>query len=186
MKKPILLTPLLLLIIASAAIFSRNWPAGILQKSLNEIFGKSEEIAWQTFPISGETRTNLLTKIKQKAFVPDTLWIGEMTAANEKNFVIIHEAFGKAENFTFAVYISETGNIIDVDVLVYREDYGGEIDHPAFRKQFRGKSKSKQLIFGRSIQGITGATISARAITYGVRDVLTMFKFFQPQLQTKE
>jgi len=60
-----------------------------------------------------------------------------------------------------------------VDVLVYREPYGGEVAYEAWRKQFRGKTTSDPLKVDKDIRSISGATISVNAVTAGVRTALT-------------
>ena len=60
----------------------------------------------------------------------------------------------------------------DVDILVYREPYGGEVAYDAWRKQFRGKRAADPLQVGRDIRSISGATISVHAVTAGVRRML--------------
>ncbi len=57
-------------------------------------------------------------------------------------------------------------------LAVYREPYGGEVAYDAWRKQFRGKSAADSLRVGREIRSISGATISAHAVTLGVRRLL--------------
>ncbi len=59
-----------------------------------------------------------------------------------------------------------------MDVLVYREPYGGEVAYEAWRRQFRGKSAADSLRVGREIRVISGATISVNAITLGVKRAL--------------
>ncbi|MCB0261140.1 MAG: FMN-binding protein, partial [Calditrichaeota bacterium] len=68
-------------------------------------------------------------------------------------------------------------------VLIYRENYGGEIDYPAFRKQFRGKQRPQELVLGRSIQNISGATISVRSMTLATRDLLSLFARLNPDIR---
>jgi Na+-translocating ferredoxin:NAD+ oxidoreductase RnfG subunit len=59
-----------------------------------------------------------------------------------------------------------------VDILVYREPYGGEVAYDAWRRQFRGKSALDRLEVGKDIRTISGATISVNAVTLGVRRAL--------------
>ena len=63
----------------------------------------------------------------------------------------------------------------DVDILVYREPYGGEVAYEAWRRQFRGKGPDAPLAVGRDIQGISGATISVNAVTLAVRRTMADF-----------
>jgi Na+-translocating ferredoxin:NAD+ oxidoreductase RnfG subunit len=87
-------------------------------------------------------------------------------------FAVVRNVKGKDQPITFLVAV-DTANILkDVDVLVYREEYGGEVAYDPWRKQFRGKSAADPLQVGRDIRTISGATISVNAVTLGVRRAL--------------
>lgn len=82
---------------------------------------------------------------------------------------------GKDQPITFLVAVDAAGRLRDVDILVYREPYGGEVAYEAWRRQFRGKGPDAPLVVGRDIQGISGATISVNAVTAGVRRAVADF-----------
>ncbi|MDH3973095.1 MAG: FMN-binding protein [Deltaproteobacteria bacterium] len=75
----------------------------------------------------------------------------------------ILEEIGKEEPITTAVIINE-GKIEQVKVLVYRESRGGEVQYPFFTNQFKGLFLDKRKELSHSIDGITGATLSVRAL----------------------
>ena len=87
-------------------------------------------------------------------------------------FAAVGNVIGKDQPITFLVAVDAADRLKDVDILVYREPYGGEVAYEAWRKQFRGKSITDPLQVGRDIRGISGATISVRAVTAGVRRIL--------------
>ncbi|HEU5218723.1 MAG TPA: FMN-binding protein [Gemmatimonadales bacterium] len=87
-------------------------------------------------------------------------------------FAEVRNVIGKDQPITFLVAIDPEGRLKDVDILVYREPYGGEIAYEAWRKQFRGKTADSPLVVDRDIRGISGATISVNSVTAGVRRVL--------------
>ena len=59
-----------------------------------------------------------------------------------------------------------------VKVLIYREDYGAEIGSTRWLKQFIGIKKNESLNYSEDIRAISGATISARALTIEVNNLL--------------
>jgi Na+-translocating ferredoxin:NAD+ oxidoreductase RnfG subunit len=59
--------------------------------------------------------------------------------------------------------------IIYTQVLIYREDYGGEIGSNRWLNQFYGKYNGKEMEFQKDIQNISGATISSRNITMAIK-----------------
>lgn len=147
-----------------------------LQNSLKEVLNSEEKIQWNHIKIGLETREHVESKLKMKQEIPDSLQYG-MIRVDAKNFILlIDETPGKTHLFTYALYLTSDLTIFDVDVLIYRELYGGEIDDKSFREQFRQVNNPGKLIFGRTVQGITGATISSRSLTYAVRDLLLIFQ----------
>lgn len=103
-------------------------------------------------------------------------------SGGEPYTAFIDEVKGKTQLITYLLLLNGRGEVVDVDVLVYRESYGGEIDYPVFRKQFAGKSGTEPPVWNRNIRNISGATISCRSITAGVARLL---KFNQLLLTTK-
>lgn len=90
-------------------------------------------------------------------------------------FAQVRNVKGKDQPITFLVAVDPAGRLRDVDILVYREPYGGEVAYEPWRRQFRGKGADSPLIVGRDIQGISGATISVNAVTSGVRRAVAAF-----------
>ena len=82
-------------------------------------------------------------------------------AGNKVGFIL--ETIGKHEFITTG-YIVENNKIIDVKVLVYRENYGYEIKHDYFLDQIRGNSVKKNGKLVKSIANISGATLSVKAM----------------------
>jgi Na+-translocating ferredoxin:NAD+ oxidoreductase RnfG subunit len=87
-------------------------------------------------------------------------------------FAQVRNVRGKDQPITFLVAIDSADRLKDVDILVYREPYGGEVAYEAWRRQFRGKTAADSLRVGREIRGISGATISVNAVTLGVRQAV--------------
>lgn len=88
-------------------------------------------------------------------------------------FAVVREVRGKDQPITFLVATDTADRLRDVDILVYREPYGGEVAYDAWRRQFRGSSTDDALQVGRDIRTISGATISVNAVTVGVRQALS-------------
>ena len=87
-------------------------------------------------------------------------------------FAAIGNVIGKDQPITFLVAIDRADRIKDIDILVYREPYGGEVAYEPWRRQFRGARASDSLRVGKEIRSISGATISVHAVTLGVRRLL--------------
>lgn len=75
----------------------------------------------------------------------------------------ILEEIGKEQPITFGISISKQ-KVQTVKVLAFRESRGDEIRHPAFTQQFDNAALSNDKL-DRQIDGISGATMSVRAMT---------------------
>jgi hypothetical protein len=87
-------------------------------------------------------------------------------------FAQVRNVKGKDQPITYLVAIDPSNALKDIDVLVYREPYGGEVAYEPWRKQFRGKTTSAPLAVDKDIRNISGATISSHSVTLGVRKAL--------------
>lgn len=81
---------------------------------------------------------------------------------NGKTVWILNE-IGKYKPITVGVVINE-GRIEKLSVLVYRESRGWEVKHDFFTKQFIGAHLNKKNKLTDNIDGISGATLSVRAL----------------------
>lgn len=88
---------------------------------------------------------------------------------------------GKNEYFDYMVLFSDKMKIKKVVVLMYRSSYGGEIMSKSWLKQFIGKVKGEEMEFGKDIDGISGATISAPSITKGIKAVSLLMNDWKEQ-----
>jgi Na+-translocating ferredoxin:NAD+ oxidoreductase RnfG subunit len=79
---------------------------------------------------------------------------------------------GKHEKIDYVVALSPKGEVAQIEILEYRESYGGEIRGKKWRGQFYGKKADSPLRFNGDIYNISGATMSCRHVTEGVKRVL--------------
>ncbi|MES2136421.1 MAG: FMN-binding protein [Pseudomonadota bacterium] len=89
---------------------------------------------------------------------------------------IVDRVLGKHEMITYAVALSPDGVVKRVEILEYRETYGGEIRNPAWRQQFVGKRFGSGVHLGKDIKNISGATLSSRHVTDGIRRLLVTYQ----------
>jgi Na+-translocating ferredoxin:NAD+ oxidoreductase RnfG subunit len=88
--------------------------------------------------------------------------------------VMLDNVIGKHELITYAVGIDRTGVLLGVEILDYRETRGGEVRDPRWRAQFVGKGPGSPLRLEEDIQNISGATLSCRHVTDGVRALVAL------------
>ncbi|MDO8417493.1 MAG: FMN-binding protein [Agitococcus sp.] len=73
------------------------------------------------------------------------------------------DEIGKEQPITTGIIV-ENGKILSVDVLVYRESRGAEVQQSFFTRQFQGVSLTSNDKLSKKIDGITGATLSVWAL----------------------
>lgn len=76
----------------------------------------------------------------------------------------ILEEIGKERPITTGIVIADN-HIERVKVLIYRESRGWEVRYPSFTEQFDGAELTPDRGLDRSIDGISGATLSVQALT---------------------
>ncbi|MEO7564758.1 MAG: FMN-binding protein [Sphingomicrobium sp.] len=91
-------------------------------------------------------------------------------------WLIIDQVLGKHEMITYALALAPDGAVRSVEILDYRETYGGEIRGAAWRRQFAGKRAGQSLKLGKDIQNISGATLSSSHVTDGIRRLLVTYQ----------
>ena len=87
---------------------------------------------------------------------------------------VLDEVYGKHEFITYAVALDLSGSVRGVEILDYRETHGGEVRNPKWRAQFEGKRHGAPLRLDEDIRNISGATLSCKHISEGVRRVLAI------------
>ena len=87
---------------------------------------------------------------------------------------------GKQEYIGYALALDAAGRVLRVDVLYYRETHGWEIRNERWREQFAGKTASDPVEINRDIANISGATLSCRHVTDGVRRLLALHALLPP------
>ena len=79
---------------------------------------------------------------------------------------------------TLMILIAPDGTVSRVEVLAFGEpeEY---LPRPSWRAQFKGKALDRDLSLSGGIHGITGATLTARAVTEATRRTLAIHRALQ-------
>lgn len=86
--------------------------------------------------------------------------------------IYIDNVIGKHEYITYAAGIGDAGAVRGVEIIEYRETWGFEIRELVWRGQFKGKTLQDPVKLGKDVENISGATLSCRNVTDGVRRLL--------------
>ena len=86
----------------------------------------------------------------------------------------VDEVLGKHEFITYAVGLDPKGAVCGVEILIYKETYGQQVQNPQWRAQFTGKTAASPLKLDEDIKNISGATLSSRHVMEGVKRILAI------------
>jgi Na+-translocating ferredoxin:NAD+ oxidoreductase RnfG subunit len=94
-------------------------------------------------------------------------------------YAYLSNAPSKTAQFDYLVLLDKDLIVLKSKVLIYREEYGGEIGSSRWLKQFIGKKGGDELKYGNNIMAISGATISVRSMTNAMNDLLESLRILQ-------
>ncbi len=154
-----------------------------------EVYFTEEDAAKVMFPDSDNIRHETLTLTPaQKTLVEENIgwkfpendfsvYIGE-TKGNADGYAIVQNTIGKHRPITYMVGVDSEGDVTNFEVLVYREARGNEIATKRFNYQYQGKDVRDPIRINRDIINISGATMSVRSASAGVKRVLVLVNEF--------
>jgi Na+-translocating ferredoxin:NAD+ oxidoreductase RnfG subunit len=97
-----------------------------------------------------------------------------MANGQPAGWFVLDEVYGKHEFITYAVALDASGAVRSVEILDYRETHGSQIRNAKWRAQFNGVRHGAALKLDEDIRNISGATLSCKHISEGVRRVLAL------------
>ena len=152
----------------SLALMSFRLPSNLQKKVIKEIkiAFSLEDFLLEEVIIPDSVNAQLKIKIHKLRLFKIT------TNTNVIGYAYLDKAPSKTDEFDYLVLFDTDLFIKKAKVLVYREDYGGEIGSKRWLKQFIGKSSVDRLIYEKDIVAISGATISANSMTIAINKLL--------------
>lgn len=133
-------------------------------------------------PVEGEVKKKIVEMSRVRTNDQQTtLFRVTSPQGNRLGSVVILDEVGKYRPITFFVALDNDRRVLDLQVLVYREHIGQEIESPRFTRQFRNKKLGKSLKLHRGIRNLSGATLSARAAVRAVRRSIATVEVSQEQ-----
>lgn len=163
---------LIFILIALMVYQNISLPKNIQKKVDKEI---SETFQVKTFQFESFKVPVEITKELPSKFEADNFF---QIHTNNKlvGYAYVSKAPSKTDQFDYLVLLDTELVVVNTKVLVYREDYGGEIGSKRWLKQFVGKTQNDDLRYGDNIMAISGATISVRSMTTAINNLLKSLK----------
>jgi hypothetical protein len=123
-------------------------------------------------PVSLALTPEQIDLIAKKSKMRAKGWRPEIWRAKDGASLYVDQVLGKHEFITYAVALDAAGAVRGIEILDYRETYGYEIRNDRWRAQFHGKSPDSLVQLNKDIKNVSGATLSCKHVTDGVRRVL--------------
>ena len=148
------------------------------EEAVKIMFPKSERIRKTVIRLSQEKKDAIEQRIGWK-FPEESfdVHIGE-TGSKIDGYAMVHNTIGKHKHMTYMVGVDTRGACTDVELLVFRESRGSDVGKKRFNAQYEGKTVSDPIRINKDIINISGATMSVRSISAGVKRVLVLVDEF--------
>ena len=150
-----------------------------------DVFLSVEEAVELMFPESDQIRKELVQlTAEQKAAVQNRIgwnfpenvfevYVGE-TKGKVDGYAVLQNTIGKHKHMTYVVGVDRRGQVFNVELLVFRESRGSEVGRKRFNYQYQGKDLGDPIRINRDIINISGATMSVRSMSAGVKRALVV------------
>ncbi len=154
-----------------------------------EVFLSEEEAVKIILPQSERVRKEMLQLTQEKKDLIEQrigwkfpeqafeVYVGE-TGDTIDGYAMVHNTIGKHKHMTYMVGVDSNGACSDVELMVFREARGSEVGRKRFNVQYEGKTVLDPIRINKDIINITGATMSVRSISAGVKRVLVLIDEF--------
>ena len=146
------------------------------EEAAHLVFGEQARLIEERRALTPEARAVAQARLGRPVYDEAFLVLVAQGPSGVEGYGLVMEEMGKHEPITFFVAISPDGRVKDVLVLEYRESRGGEVRQKGFLRQYLGKTSADPLRLEQDITPITGATISARALSDGVKKALVIWE----------
>ena len=157
------------LFIFIALVIQGNEVKNNCEKIIENYFGKSVVYSFSEYQISTGLKSKIENSTGQR-FFKEQIVVWEIIENDSlKALGLLDNVYGKSLPITFMVLFDLEGRVLKADIVKYREPYGGGVAERNWLNQFLGFDGNSTYKLGDDIQSISGATISCRAVTKGVK-----------------
>jgi hypothetical protein len=148
------------------------------EDSLKIMFPKSERVHKELIKLTPEKKSSIEERIGWK-FPEESfeIYIGE-TGSQIDGYALVQNTIGKHKPMTYMVGMDNKGLVSDVELLVFREARGSEVRQKRFNAQYEGKSVLDPVRINKDIINISGATMSVRSMSAGIKRALVLVDEF--------
>ena len=135
------------------------------EEHLFNLYPENTDFRMHILKLDKQVKKEVENQVKQK-FYKDKLYYWTITKGDSTMaYAFLDNVIGKSMPITFLVILNINGNIINTNVIKYREAYGGEVGNKGWLRQFFNRDNNSSYNIGKDINGISGATISVKSMS---------------------
>ena len=148
------------------------------EEGVKIMFPKSERVRKELIPLNPEKKSLIQERIGWK-FPEESfeVYIGE-SGTQIDGYAVVQNTIGKHKHMTYMVGVDNRGFVSDIELLVFRESRGSEVRQKRFNAQYEGKSVLDPVRINKDIINISGATMSVRSMSAGIKRALVLIDEF--------
>jgi hypothetical protein len=148
------------------------------EEAVKLMFPKSEHIKKDLLRVPADRKLAIEERIGWK-FPEDSfeVYIGE-TGTQVDGYALVQNTIGKHKPMTYMVGVDNRGYISNIELMIFREARGSEVRQKRFNSQYEGKTVLDPVRLNKDIINISGATMSVRSMTAGIKRVLVLVDEF--------
>ena len=156
-------------------LFGFSLPKGVNKRVLKEVEKTFEvsDFTLEPITISDDLNTQLPSKISGENL------FRVQSGQSLLGYAFLDQAPSKTAVFDYLVLFDQNVEVINTKVLIYREEYGGEIGSKRWLKQFLGKTGGDRVNSETNIDVISGATISVNSMTKAMDNLFQTIEVLQ-------
>ena len=152
------------------------------EEHLLKLYPENNNIRMHIFQLDKQMKNKVENIVKQR-FYKDKLYYWTITQDDStKAYAFLDNVIGKSMPITFMVILNIDGEIINANIIKYREAYGSVVGNKVWLQKFINLNNNSSYNIGKEIDGISGATISVKSMSKGIQKIATLYPLIQNQL----
>ena len=153
------------------------------EKHIFSQFSKEINISMHTLKLNKKNNQSIQNQAQQ-IFYKDELYYWKISQNDTTiAYAFLDNVKGKSMPITFMVILNKEGTIKNTNIIKYREPYGGEVSNNRWLEQFNEKNEKSNYDVGKTIDGITGATISVNSLSKGIKKIVLLYSQVKDNLE---
>ncbi len=144
------------------------------EKIISEVFGEVS-VSLKELALAPDERLKIEEEAGQR-FLGKKIYYYEISRKDSiLGVTLLDNVMGRTQPISYLLIISADGKILYMEILKYRSSYGGEVRERGWLESFEGMTLPEEAEIGDKVEAISGATISSKSLTRGVKRLLILF-----------